>query len=387
MTDELAKTDTSPPADDGVLLFETSPYGNIDAIVQHDGRTVYFYLNESPTNETPVSESQKNHQPPKFGTRALWVRNLQTGPYVINTDDMQLGAAPMLPRTHCKSPHPSPLPRSERLKIVWFEEGNGAALLEVTDDDVFQTIAVIPPWSGADGFWGYAAECAAESELCWPLPDNPNLQNRIDRAEAFWNSFADSPDPFAEWQPQLLACYQQHFFSEASLKKTLDSSDDAANRSRIDAATTVTESIDDSAVMQYFSIDGNKFPPRGLVHLKTETHHILMTVAMSLCPQPNVEMYTETPSHFRRIELAIQLPLATSDAAIESISKKISRLAAYPWQQINWLGHGHTVQFSGLIPNVETATLISDRQLNPENPIPLPSCRGDLVNLLWIAVD
>jgi len=305
---------------------------------------------------------------------------------VINTDDMKIGAAPMLPRTHCKSPIPSPLPCPENLKVVWFEEGNGAALLEAAADGAWLTIAVIPPWSGADGFWGYTAECAGESELCWPLPDNPNLQNRIDRADVFWTSFAGSPDLFAQWQPQLLACYQQHFFREASLKKTRDPSGDAATTSTSAAATNVTERIDESAGMKYYSIGGNKFPPRGLVHLKTKTHHILVTVAMSLCPQPNVELYTETPSHFRRIELAITLPLATSDATIELISKTISRLAAYPWQQITWFGHGHTVQFSGLIPKVETATLISDRQRNSENPIQLPAFRGDPVNLLWISV-
>jgi hypothetical protein len=341
MTDQPAMTETSSRPDDTILLFETSPYGNIDAIVQHDGRTVYFYLNSPPRDD----------QPSKFGTRALWVRNLQTGPYVLNTDDMKSGAAPMLPRTHCKFPHPSLLPCLENLKIVWFEEGNGAALVEKSADGSQHTIAVIPPWSGVDGFWGYAAECAAENELCWPLPDNPNLQTRIDRSEEFWTSFATKPDPFVTWQPELLASYQQHF---------------------------------ESKTVHYFSIDGDKFPPRGLVHLKTDQHHILATVAMSLCSQPVVEMVTETPSQFRRIELAIQLPLDTSEETIETISKTISRLAAYPWQQINWFGHGHTVQFSGLIPGVETATLVSDGELHPKNPLPLPTFRNDQVNLLWI---
>ena len=42
------------------LLFETSPYGNLDAIAQHDGRVLYLYLSGDDT----------------FGTRACWVRNL-----------------------------------------------------------------------------------------------------------------------------------------------------------------------------------------------------------------------------------------------------------------------------------------------------------------------
>ena len=83
------------------LLFETSPYGNIDAIVQHDGRAVYFYLN--------------GVEP--FGTRACWVRNLQAGPLVLNEDEMQQGLPPMLPKTHCRNAAAQPIPVAEYLEI------------------------------------------------------------------------------------------------------------------------------------------------------------------------------------------------------------------------------------------------------------------------------
>ena len=138
------------------LLFESSPYGNVDAIIQHDDRTVYFYLNGEEA----------------FGTRAVWVRNLAEAPYVINQDEMQDGLPPMMPRTHCRSPKGLPIPKAECLKIVWLEEGSGAALF---DDD--ELIAVIPPWSGIDGFHGYSFECTAESPIAWPLPDHDQLRD------------------------------------------------------------------------------------------------------------------------------------------------------------------------------------------------------------------
>jgi len=74
------------------ILFQTSPYGNLDAIVEHDGRAVYFYLSagQRPDN--------------RFGMRACWVRNLELGPHVINQEDMEAGIAPMLPRYDCADP-------------------------------------------------------------------------------------------------------------------------------------------------------------------------------------------------------------------------------------------------------------------------------------------
>ena len=97
------------------LLFETSPYGNLDAIVEHDERAVFFYL------------SGQGRADDKFGTRACWVRNLVPGPYVINEDEMKQGIPPALPRTHCKYSDGRAAPTTDQLEIVWFEEGNGAA--------------------------------------------------------------------------------------------------------------------------------------------------------------------------------------------------------------------------------------------------------------------
>ena len=343
----MADNPANLPNDDvEVLLFETSPYGSLDAIVQHDGRVIYFYLNQQPDGNNPEA-----------ATRACWVRNLLPGPYVLNEEEMRQGIAPLLPRTHCKSLQPGQLPRPDDLRIIWFEEGNGAALAEraAADSTKFETLAVIPPWSGMDDFLGYAAECASASPLCWPLPSNPKLQQRIDRAAEFWNRFASPPDPFAALQSQILDAYEAHF------------------RNAGNAATT-----------KYFSIDGGKFPPRGLVQLQTENSQILATVGMSLCPQPAVEMFTEDPKNYRRIELAIELDLDATPEIVEKTTQAISGLAAYPWRQFSWLGNQHTCQFTGVLPGVDKAMLQNDQQLHSDRPINLPAWRDDPINLLWL---
>ena len=161
-----------------VLLFQTSPYVTLDAIVQHDNQAVYFYLNQ------PVATSVT--QSPTFGTRACWVRNLDLGPLVVNETQMRQGISPMLPRNLCIHREGQTLPKSEDLRVVWFEEGNGAALIESLPGKDPVILAVIPPWSGLEGFHGYAHECAVESPLCWPMPDNPKLRQRIENAEQFW---------------------------------------------------------------------------------------------------------------------------------------------------------------------------------------------------------
>jgi hypothetical protein len=225
-------SNSNSPADSQVILFETSPYGNLDAIVEHDGRCVYFYLNG---HAQPDGEN-------RFGTRAVWVRNLIRGPLVINKEEMKSGLPPMLPRTDCVSNDPGKLPLADELNIIWFEEGNGAGLTETdAKSGETKTIAVLPPWSGLEGFHGYALDCAHNTELCSPMPDNETLRKRLDRADEFWQSFTETSNPFTQWQPQLLSAY------DAAFGKTHD---------------------------QYFAIDGGKFPPRH-VALPATSHRIV----------------------------------------------------------------------------------------------------------------
>ena len=316
------------------LLFESSPFGTVDAIVQHDGQSVHFYLN--------------GREP--FGTRACWVRNLETGPFVLDKAAVEEGRTPMLPRTHCRNPQPQPLPDPENLHVIWMEEGTGAALLENG-----QPIAIIPPWSGIDGFHGYATECAAESPICWPLPAKDKLHQRLARAAEFWLSFENEEDNvFKKLQTELLQTYDEQWGT------------DPTNR--------------------YFSIDGGRFPPRGLSVYHQQNAMIATTVGMSLCPQPNVELHCESPSQFRRIELGIQLETERTFDELEPLWQALSGLAAYPWQRLTWLGAGHTVPFAAfsqwLGEPYQYALLLADQ--SEATPVPLPSFRNDPVNLLWI---
>ncbi|MEM9413103.1 MAG: suppressor of fused domain protein [Planctomycetota bacterium] len=335
-SDEVPQGDRSQTEESSLigLLFETSPYGSLDAIVQHDHRTIYFYLNGDES----------------FGTRACWVRNLVQGPYVINQDDLQSGTPPLLPRTHCRTSGPLPLPDPKDLHIVWFEEGNAAALFEKE-----QLIAVIPPWSGVDGFHGYALECVGESSIVWPLFQQESLLKRIHNAIQFWSQCGnESEHPFAQLQPKLLEAYNDRFGSEHT----------------------------------YYSLDGGNFPPRGAIAFDQTDELVILTVGMSFRPMPNVEMAVEQPAILRRIELGIRLPKKNSVGPIEPVLEQLSGLVAYPWIRQTWFGHGHTCQFDGFKDwfgsSFDTGQLITSQQLTVWKSLAMPEFRSDPIQLLWI---
>lgn len=336
-----------------VLLFETSAYGNVHAIVQHDQRSLYFYL-QPKSNEFPA--------------RACWVRNLVPGPYVINQDDLLAGRQVVLPRAFGKSGQAGRLPQPTDLSIVWFEEGNGAALLESNSGNSKaggspekRILAIIPPWSGQDGFHGYAAECAMDSPICWPLPKNPRLQQRVELAAAFWSSFLQPPDPFIVLRDQLLAVYRTRF--------------------GVDSAEPNEQ--------QYFSINGNQFPPRGMIQYRLTDSILLLTVGMSLCPQPNVELSIPEPQQCRRIELAIELPVSIDIQRLDHARQQVAKLAGYPWRNFRWLGVGHTCEFSGVFQGSNSVRL---NQTSPQLGIAsaavettnLLTFHDDPINLLWL---
>ena len=317
------------------VLFEASPWGNVNAIVQHDGRAVYFYLSGDET----------------FGTRACWIRNLVEAPYVISQADLESGVPPLMPRTHCSSPTGQPLPDPQSLEIVWFEEGNGAALFQ---ED--QLIAVIPPWSGVDGFHGYSRECTAESPIAWPMIGNPMLLKRIDRAREFWQTCASEADhPFKILQPQLLELYRSCFDGRE----------------------------------EYFTLDAGQFPPRGAALYRRNDSMILISVGMSLRAMPNVELSVEHPQELRRIELAIKLPPDVEDDLLQAVLAQFSGLVSWPWIGYTWFGTGHTCEMTSLQgifgSNAGSVTMTGHEKIKPTFGLRMPAFRDDSIQLLWLS--
>ena len=309
------------------LLFESSPFGSVDAMVQQDSRSCYLYLH-APKN-------------PSFGTRAAWVRNLVKGPLVLNRDDMDSGIPPLLPRTYCAHPQGGAALDSTSLRLVWLEEGNGVALLE--DDDV---LAIIPPWSGLDGFHSYARDCRIKNELCSPLHQESHLLTRVHNGDLYWKRWLEEK-PFQDFQPAWIG----------KLSTSLGTAE------------------------QYYSIDGGKWPPRGIQAFQSlDQPACAVTVGMSLCSMPNVELSVEQPAGIRRIELGVQIP---PDADNASILRWMSGLSHYPWTSFSWFGHGDTSRIpEGLFGEYAGVFFCHDR--HRQNLVDSIRFQDEPINLLWL---
>src|SRR5687767_6983680 len=168
------------------VLEKLSPNGNIEAVVEQDDRVAFFYLRGDPEIDV--------------GIRSCWVRNLRPAPAALDTDAASRGVAPMLPRDHCAHPLGAAPLVASRLTIVWFEEGDAAALLDGND-----ALAIIPSWSGTNGFEGYARDCTAENPLCWPLRADNALHDRVRAAREYWASWDAAADPWVGVQESELA--------------------------------------------------------------------------------------------------------------------------------------------------------------------------------------
>src|SRR5215470_7220780 len=121
------------------LLEEVNPNGNVQAVVESDEDVCYFYLFAAPDTQ--------------FETKSVWVGNSSQAPEDLEIEHLRSGSPSRNPARHCRHTEGRAAPAAEDLRVVWLPEGNGAALYE--RDEI---LAVIPPWSGTNGFCGYARD-------------------------------------------------------------------------------------------------------------------------------------------------------------------------------------------------------------------------------------
>src|SRR5262245_61248096 len=112
------------------LLEETSPFGNIVAVVEDDDRVVYLYL-----HFPGVAEDESDRM------KVCWVRNRLPAPKQLDETAMERGEAPLMPAANCTNPGPGNPLDPNSLRIVWFEECDACALLERN-----KLLAIIPAW-------------------------------------------------------------------------------------------------------------------------------------------------------------------------------------------------------------------------------------------------
>lgn len=313
-----------------VLLEEESPLCPIKAIVEQDDRVVYFYLwGSEDTN---------------FGIKTCWVRNLTQAPEEPETKLINKGIPPLLPRQYCKFPDGQEKLKAGDLSVVWLEEGDGAALF--LNDEI---LAIIPAWSGLEGFPGYARDCKGNGDLAWEITDRNELPSRIEQAISCWFSWSSELNPFRLEQPRILEIYEE----------LLGKSD------------------------KYYAIDGNQWPPKGLFLRNGASKTVFATVGLSLIPMPSIEMYVDDRLEHNRIELGIMLNSTLKEDDLQGIAEWISGQASMPWDNITFFGEGHTINFKGLNSGKFNSVLLTNK-LEVLPKVELGKYRNSNINFLWM---
>lgn len=109
------------------LLQSVSPYGSRRVTVEYDGLTTAAYLRDD-----------------AGAVSATWIANHRPAPAATDQVALDAGHAPLMPAARTKRPAGRPPPEPAALEALWFEEGDGVAILEAG-----RPAAVLAGWSDA----------------------------------------------------------------------------------------------------------------------------------------------------------------------------------------------------------------------------------------------
>ena len=313
-----------------ILLESESPICPITAHVEQADDTVYFYLFNI------LAKSPDN-------VRSCWVCNRKPAPDELNEHTWKRDRAPMMPKGGFKHAAEGIDISPEGLKILWFETGDAALLMQNGN-----VLAVIPPWSGYQGFHGYARYASGQQLYAWEMTEQARdaMLDRAFRGDLFWEKTIDGS--YWKQTQQLHIQADERFFGPHT---------------------------------QYYAIDGGKFPPRAVIEGRKDGIVYGFTAGISHFMQPMIEMYVRNPQEHRRIEFGFAAEEAVSDVKIQAYNCFMS-LAQCIHRDLCFFAHGHTNTWSG-IPGFYAFLFVNARALRGIPAPQYPPVEGDPVNLLW----
>lgn len=312
-----------------ILLEEWSPICAVQAFVEESDTCCYFYLWFHPGKEDGIIKS-------------CWICNTAGAPEQIDVDGMQSGMAPAMPKEFVGHDIDGIRLHKEKLSIVWFEEGDAAALLEGD-----KLLCVIPGWSDGHNFNGYSRYAVGTTPYAWELTQaEAVLRKRVEKSRDFWNYFEGE---YWEEVQNLHVQTLETFYGKYE---------------------------------KYYAIDGGKFPPKALITGQKEGVYYGITAGVSLFPMPKAEQYfgEETPD-YRRIELGFAATEEQQEVCMKMYSL-LSGISSLPWDEVSFLGHGHTVP-CGAIEGFAAVWLLDARLLPQIDAPSYPDFMGEKINLLW----
>ena len=314
-----------------IIVGSDSPVCNIKAFVEKSDRNYYFYLWINP--ETPESD-----------LRSCWICNRVPAPADVKSAFEVEGEAPCMPAEFVDHDPNGIELDEESLSIQWLSEGDAAAVL--SGDKI---IALIPCFSGFNGFPGYSVYAKGTGPFAWELKGaRERFDGEIKAAKEFWDFF-DKEDFWGEVQDFHMNALERFFGNHE----------------------------------KYYAIDGGEFPPKALVQGRKDGLIYGITLGVSMFPMPKVEMYYHDDYRdYRRIELGFACS-ERHEPLVKYIYSTMSSLAKYPWENLTFFGHGHTVPFNN-IKGMDYLLFLNARMLNGAEAPSYDEFLGEKVNLLWV---
>lgn len=320
-----------------LLLDQTSPYRSRRVIVEYDTRTTAAYLLD-PRGEVRVP---------------VWLANHVAAPEASAAVEPAPGRAPLMPTDHTKHPQGRPSFDPHRLRVVWFEEGDGLALLE--DEEL---LAVIPGWADADkGLPGYSRDAVGRHPYAWALDDVvAQLWPRVVHAEAYWQ-WREAPNA---WKNVQRTVFNHLTRTVGAAGHYWDVSDGHAPLLRVSERPPAPE----------------------------RPYSVVSTVGMCGQRMPALDRYMADVSAYARIELAMATTLPG-----HVVARVFRWLGTFPWRAVTWFGPGHSVKWfqgsdgSTLHEKYAAVLLVSDPgELAGPPPPDIEGLRfhGDPVRWLWV---
>lgn len=312
-----------------IILESWSPCCDVQALVEKSESCYYFYLWFHPGKDNMYIKS-------------CWIGNTCPAPEELDKETMEKGAAPAMPRKWISHNVNGIQLNPETLTVEWFEEGDGAALMD--KDDI---LCVIPGWGGQEDFSGYAKYIVGVTPFAWELTNaKETLEERIHKSHQFWD-YLDG-DFWRDVQQMHLKVLEAYF----------------------------------GTFEKYYGIDGGNFPPKALITGQKGNICYGITAGVSVLPMPLVEQYFQEAAHdFRRMELGFAATEKWKDICPKMYSF-LSSIACLPWKEISFLGHGHTIPCN-VIEGYSAIWLLNARCMKELSSPIYPQFKGDKINLLW----
>ncbi len=347
-----------------VIMWAEYPDGRYQAAVQSDNRAIYFVVqkNADPTASRTSSDGtvdgttsgDSSASTVAQSPRLVWVRNLVPAPMIFSQKPDDAFTPPLLPESYCAHPKGAATLDLQQTRILWFEQGIGAALVEGD-----RILALIPPIDAA-GMPGYAADCLHSSPVSLPLDDDDVYSALVPGLEDYWQQWGQGT-VLSQWQVHLIPKYEHAL----------------------------------GTISQVFTSQNDTWPPIMIAEIQAPTCTQLLTLGTALRCQPSVEKDLQNFAQHQRIELAITLTPNQAKEQLADYMQWLLGMARYPWHYGTCFLPSHTViaPFSNADdqdPDVhqrrEMFTLATETHTAKSlgrDAIAMPSFRDQPVNLLW----